>query len=64
MSVESILGIDSTNKLDLTLNATTLQKLISRAGKVYCPKLLIDGVIKTVYNNDKEVSQLKDILQS
>ena len=62
LTIEGILGIDSTEKLDLTLNATTLQILISRAGKVYCPMLLIDSVIKTIYNNDKEASQLKNLL--
>jgi len=62
LNIEGILGIDSNDTLDLTLNAATLQKLISLAGEPYCPDLLVERVLKSIYYNDKRGKILKELM--
>ena len=58
-TMESILGITGRDKLSLTLNAEIIKRLVSLAGKVYCPNTLVKAALKTVLMNDPRGSKLR-----
>ena len=65
VNIESLLGANGQQgKLELTLRAELVSRLMARGGKVYCPVATVRASIKTILMVEKLDAIKKELLQS